>query len=76
MIYHVDMRASVNANISSKQGHDIANVLKNNLKVKFPEIRYCAYSYRARFMSIEQASTSEAPCFLVQFIYLFPANNT
>lgn len=38
MSYHVDLHAIVNANISVKQGHDIAHQLKNKLKQELPEI--------------------------------------
>jgi len=38
MIYHVDLHAMVNADISVKEGHDIAHALKSNLKREIPEL--------------------------------------
>ena len=38
MKYHVDLHAIVNAQISVKQGHDIAHKLKDTLKEKIPEL--------------------------------------
>ena len=36
--FHVDLHASVNANISVKEGHDIAHHLKDTLKKEIPEL--------------------------------------
>ncbi|UBZ06632.1 cation diffusion facilitator family transporter [Salegentibacter mishustinae] len=38
MIYHVDLHIIVNAEISVKEGHDIAHNVKNELLAHFPEI--------------------------------------
>lgn len=38
MIYHVDLHATVNAEISVKQGHAIAHQLKDTLKSAIPEL--------------------------------------
>ncbi|OEY71442.1 cation diffusion facilitator family transporter [Salegentibacter salarius] len=38
MIYHVDLHIIVNAQISVKEGHDIAHNVKNELLAHFPEI--------------------------------------
>ena len=38
MIYHVDLHIIVNAEISVKEGHDIAHNVKNELLTHFPEI--------------------------------------
>lgn len=38
MKFHVDLHAIVNANISVKQGHDIAHKLKDRLKIEIPEL--------------------------------------
>lgn len=38
MRYHVDLHAIVNANISVKEGHDIAHRLKNRLLQELPQI--------------------------------------
>jgi cation diffusion facilitator family transporter len=38
MKFHVDLHATVNANISVKEGHDIAHNLKNKLKMEIPEL--------------------------------------
>jgi cation diffusion facilitator family transporter len=38
MKYHVDLHAIVNANITVKEGHDLAHKLKDTLKEKLPEL--------------------------------------
>jgi cation diffusion facilitator family transporter len=38
MVYHIDLHAIVDANISVKQGHDLAHKLKNSLKEKMPDL--------------------------------------
>jgi len=38
MIYHVDLHATVNANISVKEGHEIAHILKDTLRLEIPEL--------------------------------------
>jgi cation diffusion facilitator family transporter len=38
MEYHVDLHAKVNANISVKEGHDIAHTLKNTLRDKISQL--------------------------------------
>ena len=38
MKFHVDLHAAVNANITVKQGHDIAHNLKDYLQKKIPEL--------------------------------------
>ncbi len=38
MVYHVDLHAIVNADITVRKGHDISHKLKDHLKSKFPEI--------------------------------------
>lgn len=38
MIYHVDLHAIVDANISVKEGHEIAHVLKDTLRLEIPEL--------------------------------------
>ncbi|PKD16096.1 cobalt-zinc-cadmium resistance protein [Salegentibacter salinarum] len=38
MTYHVDLHITVNAEISVKEGHDIAHNVKNELLAHFPEI--------------------------------------
>jgi cation diffusion facilitator family transporter len=38
MQYHVDLHASVNGDISVKQGHEIAHILKDTLRTKIPEL--------------------------------------
>ncbi|MGL2963752.1 cation diffusion facilitator family transporter [Flavobacterium sp. RSB2_4_14] len=38
MKYHVDLHATVDANISVKQGHDIAHLLKDTLRSKIPQL--------------------------------------
>jgi cation diffusion facilitator family transporter len=38
MLYHVDLHASVNGNISVREGHDIAHMLKDRLKKEIPEL--------------------------------------
>jgi len=38
MIYHVDLHATVNANLSVKVGHDIAHRLKDILRQEIPEL--------------------------------------
>ena len=38
MKYHVDLHATVDANITVKEGHHIAHVLKDTLQEKIPEI--------------------------------------
>ena len=38
MKYHVDLHAIVNANISVKEGHDIAHKLKDTLREQIPEL--------------------------------------
>lgn len=38
MKYHVDLHATVDANISVKEGHDIAHLLKDTLRNKIPQL--------------------------------------
>jgi len=38
MIYHVDLHAIVDSNISVRKGHDIAHSLQNTLKEKLPQL--------------------------------------
>ncbi len=38
MKYHVDLHAIVNANITVKEGHDLAHKLKDTLREKLPEL--------------------------------------
>jgi cation diffusion facilitator family transporter len=38
MIYHVDLHAIVDAEISVKKGHDIAHILKDTLRDKIPQL--------------------------------------
>lgn len=38
MKYHVDLHATVDANITVKQGHDLSHILKNTLQKKIPEL--------------------------------------
>ena len=38
MIYHVDLHATVNANLTVKAGHDIAHKLKDTLKNDIPQL--------------------------------------
>lgn len=38
MIYHVDLHVKVDANISVKEGHDIAHTLKNTLREHIPQL--------------------------------------
>lgn len=38
MKYHVDLHARVNGNISVKEGHDIAHLLKDTLREEIPEL--------------------------------------
>ncbi len=38
MKFHVDLHATVNANLSVKEGHDIAHLLKNTLRSKIPQL--------------------------------------
>ncbi|MBI1779794.1 MAG: cation diffusion facilitator family transporter [Sphingobacteriales bacterium] len=38
VVYHVDLHAMVDANITVKEGHDIAGVLKNTLRYKIPQL--------------------------------------
>jgi divalent metal cation (Fe/Co/Zn/Cd) transporter len=38
MKYHVDLHAIVNANITVKEGHDLAHKLKDTLEEKLPEL--------------------------------------
>lgn len=38
MKYHIDLHATVDANISVKEGHNIAHKLKDTLKSEMPEI--------------------------------------
>ncbi len=38
MIYHVDLHIIVDANISVKQGHEIAHKLKDTLRLRIPEL--------------------------------------
>lgn len=40
MKYHVDLHAIVNADISVKQGHDIAHKLKDTLKNQIPQLEH------------------------------------
>lgn len=38
MKYHVDLHATVNANLTVKQGHDISHKLKDTLRLQMPEL--------------------------------------
>lgn len=38
IVYHVDLHATVDSNISVRKGHDIAHALKNTLKEKLPQL--------------------------------------
>ena len=38
MQYHVDLHAVVAANITVKQGHDLAHLLKDKLKAEIPDL--------------------------------------
>lgn len=38
MKYHVDLHATVNANLTVKEGHDIAHNLKDTLRAQIPEL--------------------------------------
>lgn len=38
MKYHVDLHATVDANITVKEGHDIAHLLKDTLRAKIPQL--------------------------------------
>ncbi|MCX6295358.1 MAG: cation diffusion facilitator family transporter [Bacteroidetes bacterium] len=38
MKYHVDLHATVDANITVKQGHEISHLLKDTLRLKMPEL--------------------------------------
>ncbi|MEO8762732.1 MAG: cation diffusion facilitator family transporter [Ginsengibacter sp.] len=38
IVYHVDLHAIVDSNISVRKGHDIAHALKNTLKEKLPQL--------------------------------------
>jgi divalent metal cation (Fe/Co/Zn/Cd) transporter len=38
MIYHVDLHATVDANLTVKAGHDIAHKLKDTLRSKIPQL--------------------------------------
>lgn len=38
MLYHVDLHATVNADLSVKQGHDIAHLLKDTLRKEIPQL--------------------------------------
>ena len=38
MKYHVDLHATVDANLTVKQGHDIAHLLKDTLRKEIPEL--------------------------------------
>jgi len=38
MKYHVDLHATVQANLTVKQGHDIAHLLKDTLRSKIPQL--------------------------------------
>ena len=38
MKYHVDLHATVNGNITVKEGHDIAHNLKDTLRNKIPQL--------------------------------------
>ena len=38
MIYHVDLHANVNADITVRQGHEIAHRLKDALQQRIPEL--------------------------------------
>lgn len=38
MIYHVDLHATVDAHISVKEGHEIAHILKDTLRLEIPEL--------------------------------------
>jgi cation diffusion facilitator family transporter len=38
MVYHIDLHATVDANISVKEGHDISHYLKDTLRQKIPEL--------------------------------------
>jgi divalent metal cation (Fe/Co/Zn/Cd) transporter len=38
MRYHVDLHARVDANITVKEGHDLAHLLKDTLRSEIPEL--------------------------------------
>jgi divalent metal cation (Fe/Co/Zn/Cd) transporter len=38
MKYHIDLHAIVAANISVKQGHDLAHLLKDTLRTRIPNL--------------------------------------
>lgn len=38
MKYHVDLHAIVNANITVKEGHDLAHQLKDTLRLEIPQL--------------------------------------
>jgi divalent metal cation (Fe/Co/Zn/Cd) transporter len=38
MKYHVDLHATVDANLTVKEGHDIAHLLKDTLRKEIPEL--------------------------------------
>ena len=38
MKYHVDLHATVEANITVKEGHDIAHLLKDTLRKEIPQL--------------------------------------
>ncbi|WP_439553696.1 cation diffusion facilitator family transporter [Flavobacterium macrobrachii] len=38
MKYHVDLHATVDANLTVKEGHDIAHLLKDTLRAKIPQL--------------------------------------
>jgi divalent metal cation (Fe/Co/Zn/Cd) transporter len=38
MKYHVDLHATVDANITVKEGHDISHLLKDTLRAKIPQL--------------------------------------
>lgn len=40
MVYHVDLHAIVNANLTVKQGHDLAHKLKETLQQQMPELEH------------------------------------
>ena len=40
MKYHVDLHATVDANITVKKGHDIAHHLKDTLEKEIPQLSY------------------------------------
>lgn len=46
MVYHVDLHAVVNAQITVKEGHDIAHLLKDTLRRSNTTIRTCFDTYR------------------------------